>query len=223
MATPHHHRRLLATLAVATTIIACADVAGVGRSGGDGTGKSITTGRPDSGRSDTGKTRPDTGKPKPDTGSRPDTGKPRPDTGSRPDTSKPKPDTGSRPDTGHGPAPDTTITDGFIVGEVIGVDSSRAPAQIAPLGNVAVTAFRQVRVAPAPGDTAWTIRWDSVRVERTDTRGRFEFADLRGGIYRVRAVPPSGSGFPSGEVKTIAWSRRSLVLVHPIRIYLHKR
>jgi hypothetical protein len=102
---------------------------------------------------------------------------------------------------------------------VYGVDSTRVPAVVAPLGDVVVTIFRPVT---RPGRDSSDVRYDSVGVERTGALGRFAFPGLLPGTYVLRAVPPAGSGYPAARVTVTAYSVRSLALTVPVRIYLHK-
>jgi len=204
---------VLASMATMVAVVACGDMAGPEREaalrGVDATSRSDTARPP---RPDTGRpTRPDTGKPTP-----PDTGKPTPpDTGrpTPPDTGKPTPpDTGkpTPPDTGR-PTPPDTISDAYLRGTVLGVDSTGASVTIEPLANVVVTLFQRTGTGR-----------DSLAADRTGPRGAFEFTRLRPGAYILRAVPPPGSGYPSATVSVTAYSERSLVLQAPLVIYLHK-
>lgn len=223
------HRSIgaLGALAIATVIVACADSAGPKSGGSDAAQLVGSNGRGDTTRpkGDSGQ-KPDTSRPKPDTGQRPDTGQ-KPDSGrQKPDTGRVPGDTGKVPvDTGRPPVdsgrpPVDTTHDASIRGDVFFVDSTAKPVAFGPLRGVLVTLLHPVLVPSSNGDGK--VRVDSVMTVRTGELGKFEFDKLLAGNYILRAVPPAGSGYPTVEQPVTAWSERSLVLLAPLRIYLHK-
>ncbi len=114
-----------------------------------------------------------------------------------------------------------TTHDASLRGDVYGVDSTAKPVAIGPLRGVIVTLFHPVYVAATRGDSGGMIL-DSLMTVRTGELGRFEFTKLLAGSYVLRATPPAGSGYPTVQQTVTAWSAGSLVLLPPLRIYLHK-
>lgn len=225
----------LAIIAALTAVIACSDRASTAPEGSlSKNGTSIdTTTKPDTTRQhpDTGGTHPDTGGTHPDTGAtHPDTGGTHPDTGgTHPDTGSTHPDTGRghSPDTTGTYGPDTTQTDAFLKGTVVGVDSSAGGGSTItarPLANVTVTVFKRATQNYASTNPPQIVHGDSIASMKTRSDGTFTFEKLRGGYYILRAVPDANSGWPTVDgYPATAWPQSSLVLTAPIIIYLHKK
>lgn len=192
-------RSILTGLFVAIIAVACSDL--VGANSGDPATNAITT------RGDTSNT------PNPDT---------IPDD-SIPDDSVPGdsiPGDSIPPDTVT--APDTGARNAQIRGTMIGIDSTKSPfVELGPIKNVAITLFR-VRYARNPGDTL-RIVFDSVDTRESNAQGKFHFDVLYRGIYLMKAKPEAGSPWWPAQMGTNAYSPNDLVLLAPLKFYLHRR
>lgn len=145
-----------------------------------------------------------------------------PDTTTPPDTSTP-PDTTTPPDTSTPPTPpDTGQQNAQIQGTMIGIDSTRNPfVELGPIKNVKVTLFR-VRYVRNPGDTL-RIVFDSVDTKASNAQGKFHFTHLYRGVYLMKATPEAGSPWWPGQMGTNAYGANDLVLLTPLKFYLHKK
>lgn len=207
-------RSILSGLLVAIIVVACSDMVGANN---DRSAPNAITTRGDTSDTTGPDTIPDDSIPNdsiPDDSIPPDTTTP-PDTSTPPDTTTP-PDTVTPPDTGKRNAQ--------IRGTMIGIDSTKNPfVELGPIKGVTITLFRVRYVrGPNPGDSL-KIQFDSVDTEESNAQGKFHFNSLYRGLYLLKAQPANGSPWRPGQMGTNAYSPHDLVLVEPVKFYLHRR
>ena len=213
-------RSTLTGLLLAIVAVACSDM--VGANSGDPITNAITT-RGDTSSTSNPDTIPDDSIPDdsiPDD-SIPDDSIP-PDTTTPPDTSTP-PDTTTPPDTSTPPTPpDTGARNAQIRGTVVGIDSTESPfIEVGPIKDVTINLFR-VRYVRPPGDTIRVV-FDSIDTQKSNAQGKFHFNGLYRGAYLLKAIPEPGSPWWPSQIGTNAYSPNDLVLLAPLKIYLHKK
>jgi hypothetical protein len=107
---------------------------------------------------------------------------------------------------------------------MIGIDSTRSPfVELGEIANVTVTLYRVRYVrGSTPGDSI-RVQLDSIDTDRSNAQGKFHFNGLYRGIYLLKAQPPAGSPYRPGQIGTNAYSPNDLVLLAPLKFYLHRR